>query len=229
MDKYEDILGSTWCVVPMFNESSVIGDVIKELGNVFVNILCVDDGSTDKSAEFARQAGANVLALPLNVGQGGALAAGFSLISLMPDAKYIITFDADGQHDPNDALSLVCHLAEMELDIVFATRFSPKNNSNVPWIKGHLLRSLARSGSILKGSKLTDSHNGLRALTVGAATKFKLSQNGMAHASEIVSIAIRNRLKYEELPVTIRYTKYSKSKGQSLLNGINIITDLIWR
>jgi glycosyltransferase involved in cell wall biosynthesis len=225
----EDVLGSTWCVVPMWNESSVIADVVRELKTVFTNILCIDDGSSDRSTELALEAGANVLVLPINVGQGGALSAGFSLISLIPKARYIITFDADGQHDPNDALTLVSHLVEKKLDIVFATRFSHKNKSNVPWVKRCLLRSVARINSISKGSKLTDSHNGLRALTVGTATKFKLSQNGMAHASEIVSIATRYKLNYEELAVTIRYTTYSKSKGQSLLNGVNILSDLIWR
>jgi polyprenyl-phospho-N-acetylgalactosaminyl synthase len=225
----EEVNNGTWCIVPMYNEGLVVGDVIRDLKRVFTNVICVDDGSSDDSVRKARGEGALVIVLPINIGQGGALSAGFSFLKTVPDAKYVVTFDSDGQHDPKDAMSLLYHLHTNRLDIVFGTRFSTEVQSNVPRIKKYMLRSIALVNRIVNGSKLTDSHNGLRAMTVEVVDRFKLTQYGMAHASEFVSIALKNRLKYDEIPTTIRYTNYSKSKGQSLWNGVNIISDLYWR
>ena len=74
--------------------------------------------------------------------------------------------------------------------------------------------------------RLTDAHNGLRALNRAAASGLKITMNGMAHASEIVAYLARSRLKVVEAPVAVRYTEYSRAKGQSLINGVNILFDL---
>jgi len=79
------------------------------------------------------------------------------------------------------------------------------------------------------GLKISDTHNGLRAFKAEALRKFNITQNAMAHASEILSEIARNKLTYREVPVTIRYTEYSKSKGQSVSNAINILFELFSR
>jgi glycosyltransferase involved in cell wall biosynthesis len=211
----------------MYNEQEVIADVIHGLNAIFENILCVDDGSTDESVAKAREAGATVICHAVNIGQGAAIATGFSWIQSKTNFSRIVTFDADGQHLPEDAIRLVEELASKELDVVFASRFL-NDQSEVPLMKRLVLRGVTNVTRALTDVELSDAHNGLRALTVDASRKIQLTQNGMAHATQFVSLVLQGGLKYSELPVTILYTPYSRSKGQSMLNSINIALDLIW-
>ena len=211
----------------MYNEQEVIAEVIHGLKAIFQNILCVDDGSTDESVSRAREAGATVICHAVNIGQGAAIATGFIWIQTKTNFSRIVTFDADGQHLPEDAMRLVEELASKELDVVFASRFLD-NQSQVPFLKRLILRGVANVTKALTDVELSDAHNGLRALTVDASQKIQLTQNGMAHATQFVSLVLQGGLKYSELPVTILYTPYSRSKGQSILNSVNIVLDLIW-
>ena len=222
-----DLASETCCVIPMYNEQEVIAEVIHGLKAVFQNILCVDDGSTDESVSRAREAGATVICHAVNIGQGAAIATGFIWIQTKTNFSRIVTFDADGQHLPEDAMRLVEELANKELDVVFASRFLD-DQSQVPFLKRLILRGVANVTKALTDVELSDAHNGLRALTVDASRKIQLTQNGMAHATQFVSLVLQGGLKYSELPVTILYTPYSRSKGQSILNSVNIVLDLIW-
>jgi len=221
------LASETCCIIPMYNEQEVIAEVIHGLRAIFSNILCVDDGSSDESASRAREAGAIVICHAVNIGQGAAIATGFTWIQSMSNFSRIVTFDADGQHLPEDAIRLVEELESKELDVVFASRFLG-NQSQVPFMKRLILRGVTNATRALTDVELSDAHNGLRALTVDASRKIQLTQNGMAHATQFVSLVLQGGLKYSELPVTILYTPYSRSKGQSMLNSINIALDLIW-
>jgi len=214
-------------MIPMYNEQEVIADVIHGLKAIFENILCVDDGSTDESVTKAREAGATVICHAVNIGQGADFASGFAWIQSKTNFSRLVTFDADGQHLPEDAIRLVEELASKELDVVFASRFL-NDQSEVPLMKRLVLRGVTNVTRALTDVELSDAHNGLRALTVDASRKIQLTQNGMAHATQFVSLVLQGGLKYSELPVTILYTQYSRSKGQSMLNSINIALDLIW-
>ena len=222
-----DLASETCCVIPMYNEQEVIAEVIHGLKAFFQNILCVDDGSTDESVSRAREAGATVICHAVNIGQGAAIATGFIWIQTKTNFSRIVTFDADGQHLPEDAMRLVEELANKELDVVFASRFLD-DQSQVPFMKRLILRGVTNATRALTDVELSDAHNGLRALTVDASRKIQLTQNGMAHATQFVSLVLQGGLKYSELPVTILYTPYSRSKGQSILNSVNIVLDLIW-
>jgi glycosyltransferase involved in cell wall biosynthesis len=214
-------------MIPMYNEQEVIAEVIRGLKAIFENILCVDDGSTDESVSRAREAGATVICHAVNIGQGAAIATGFTWIQTKTNFSRIVTFDADGQHLPEDAIRLIEELASKELDVVFASRFLD-NQSQVPFMKRLILRGVTNATRALTDVELSDAHNGLRAITVDASRKIQLTQNGMAHATQFVSLVLQGGLKYSEMPVTILYTPYSRSKGQSMLNSINIALDLIW-
>jgi hypothetical protein len=80
---------------------------------------------------------------------------------------------------------------------------------------------------VTTGLKVTDTHNGLRVLSRAAAAKIRITHAGMAHASEILHEIARHDFRYEEIPVQIDYTEYSRAKGQSNLNAVNILHDLI--
>lgn len=202
--------------------------MITELRSIFPHVVCIDDGSIDQSAAKAKAAGALVLRHAVNIGQGAALSTGFSWVQKNSCFSYVVTFDADGQHRPQDAMRLVRELENKKVDVVFASRFIEQDQTTIPFAKRVILKSVAKITKALTDVQLTDAHNGLRALTSQATKSVELTQNGMAHATQLVSLVHQANLRYVELPVTIMYTPYSRSKGQSILNSINITLDLIW-
>ncbi|MEV7648002.1 glycosyltransferase family 2 protein [Arthrobacter sp. NPDC089319] len=217
-----------WVVVPMYNEATVVGSVIQELLQTFPNVVCVDDGSSDDSAAMARKAGAVVVVHPVNLGQGAALQTGFEYAVQDPAADAIITFDADGQHRVQDAVAMLNRVRDGEADVVLGSRFLD-GRGDVSALKRLVLRTAAVQSRLSTGYRLTDAHNGLRAMSAETARKIHLTQNRMAHASELIHQLSALEARVVEQPVHIVYTEYSKSKGQSLLNGVNILADLFFR
>jgi polyprenyl-phospho-N-acetylgalactosaminyl synthase len=215
----------TCLVVPLYNEAAVVRSVVEQALQTFPRIVCVDDGSTDDSAAEARAAGATVVQHPINLGQGAALRTGLDYALLDPSLDYFVTFDSDGQHRVEDALTMVHKLEDEGLDIVIGSRFLDDRTKTGP-LKKLVLKSAVTFERIGTGVRLTDAHNGLRALNRHAAEVIAISQNRMAHASEIVFEIGREKLSYAEVPVHVMYTDYSRSKGQSVWNSINILSDL---
>ena len=222
--RYDD----SWLVVPLYNEATVIGQVIEDAKGTFTNIVCVDDGSSDGSAAIARQHGARVIEHPFNLGQGAALQTGMEFVRRQTNARYIVTFDADGQHSVADAAAMVDRARAEDLAIIFGSRFLD-DATQVGWSKKLVLKTAAAVTKQRTGLDLTDAHNGLRLLRRDALQQVALRQDGMAHASEIVSQLAGTGLPWAEMPVHIAYTDYSKAKGQSLLNSVNILVDLVMR
>lgn len=222
------IAARTWLVIPLFNEATVVGHVIRHARHTFPHVVCVDDGSTDDSAEAARRAGAHVVHHPINLGQGASLQTGLRYALTDPRSEYFVTFDSDGQHRVEDALDMVRRLAAEPLDIVVGSRFLD-NRTKPGVIKRLVLKAAVLFQNVTSGVRLTDAHNGLRALSRRAASSIRVTQNRMAHASEIVNEIGRLKLRYAEQPVHIIYTDYSRSKGQSVWNSVNIISDLIFK
>ena len=222
--RYDD----SWLVVPLYNEATVIGQVIEDAKGTFTNIVCVDDGSSDGSATIARKHGARVIEHPFNLGQGAALQTGMEFVRRQTNARYIVTFDADGQHSVADAAAMVDRARAEDLAIIFGSRFLD-DATQVGWSKKLVLKTAAAVTKQRTGLDLTDAHNGLRLLRRDALQQVVLRQDGMAHASEIVSQLACTGLPWAEMPVHIAYTDYSKAKGQSLLNSVNILVDLVMR
>ena len=222
--RYDD----SWLVVPLYNEATVIGQVIDDARGTFANIVCVDDGSSDGSATIARKHGARVIEHPFNLGQGAALQTGMEFVLRQTNARYIVTFDADGQHSVADAAAMVDRARAEDLAIIFGSRFLD-DATQVGWSKKLVLKTAAAVTKQRTGLDLTDAHNGLRLLRRDALQQVVLRQDGMAHASEIVSQLACTGLPWAEMPVHIAYTDYSKAKGQSLLNSVNILVDLVMR
>lgn len=212
----------------MYNEASVVGTVIEELRKEFPYVVCVDDGSTDGSQEVARAAGAVVVQHPINLGQGAALQTGFEYALRDPELGCVVTFDADGQHRVEDAKAMVDRVYRGEADVVLGSRFlDDRTKLSLP--KRVVLKVAATQLRASTGMKLTDAHNGLRALSAGTVAKIHLKQNRMAHASELMHQFARIKPRYVEHPVVIIYTDYSKAKGQSLLNAVNIVFELFFK
>jgi polyprenyl-phospho-N-acetylgalactosaminyl synthase len=215
-------------VVAAYDEGSIISDTLASVAAMRFRIVVVDDGSTDDTAQRARRAGATVLRHSCNLGQGAALQTGISYALQQPDTAYVVTFDADGQHDAADIPRLLAPLVSGECDVALGSRFAPGGVAvDMPAEKKLLLRLAIALARATTGLALTDAHNGLRAFTAAAARQLSISQNRMAHASEILSQIAARKLRYREVPTTVRYTAYSRSKGQPLSNGLNILWEIL--
>ncbi|MFS0893274.1 glycosyltransferase family 2 protein [Microbacterium sp. 179-I 3D2 NHS] len=218
----------TWVVVPLYNEATVIAGVIAALLPSFPHVVCIDDGSTDGSLDEARRAGAHIVEHPINLGQGAALQTGIDYALAQPGCDYIVTFDADGQHRVEDAVAMVAAARASGAAIVFGSRFLD-DRTNPGWMKRVILKTAVWVTNLTTSVKLTDAHNGLRVIRADAARQIQLKQDRMAHATEIVLQLGHTGLPWIEHPVELLYTDYSKSKGQSVLNSVNILVDLIVR
>ena len=215
----------TWLIVPCYNEGTVIFDVLTHARATFPNIVGVNDGSADNSAAQIRAAGAHLVDHPVNLGQGAAIQTGVEYARKQPGAQYFVTFDADGQHQEKDVVRMIERLRTEPLDIIVGTRFAGQETSQVPWIKRAVLKTVVMLSPRTKKLGLTDAHNGLRAFNRKVAEEMNIRMNGMSHASEIVSMIDKHGWRVDEEPVDILYTEYSMSKGQSLINGVNILAD----
>ena len=153
---------------------------------------------------------------------------GFEFALADPSMQYVVTFDADGQHQIGDALGMVERLRAGEADVVFGSRFLDER-SKPSFAKNVVLRAAVGYTNITTHTRLTDAHNGLRAIRRPVLEQLDITQNGMAHASELVAQIGALKASYVEHPVHILYTDYSKAKGQSLWNSINILAELILR
>ncbi len=222
-----------WLVVPVYNEATVIADVVGQARRVFPNIVCIDDGSKDGSAAAAEAAGAAVVRHPVNLGQGAALQTGFEYALGDPAMRHVVTYDADGQHQLHDVEVMVERIRRGDVRVVFGSRFLDER-TKATRLKKLVLRAAVAYTNATTGTRLTDAHNGLRVLHRDVVERLEITQNRMAHASEIVSQigGMRfdgKRVTYAEEPVHILYTDYSRGKGQSLWNAVNILADLVWR
>ncbi len=215
-----------WVVIAAYNEAKVIARVVGEVARRGYQVVVVDDGSSDETAARA-VAASMVVRHPVNLGQGAALQTGIDY-ALRQGAEYVVTFDADGQHRAADIERLVAALREARADFALGSRFLGRAVA-LPAARRLLLRAATVFTQLTTGLRLTDTHNGLRAMTRRGAAQLRLRQNRMAHASEILARIAASGLPYVEVPVRIEYTAYSLAKGQRLGDALAILLDLFAR
>lgn len=216
---------STFVVVAAYNEATTIGPVVSDLRRRWPNVLVVDDGSTDETAAAALRAGAEVVSHAINRGQGAALQTGF-VHALAAGARYLVTFDADGQHSSDEIDRLLDPVASGDFEVALGSRFL-EPSGEVPILRKTLLKGAVIFTRLASGLRLTDTHNGFRAFSRRAAERIDLRADRMAHASEILDQIAHHRLSYAEVPVRIRYTRHSRAKGQSNLDAFRVLLDYL--
>lgn len=216
-----------WVVIAAYNEASVIGRVVADVKGAGYRVVVIDDGCTDGTGEAAAAAGAVLVRHPFNLGQGAALQTGIAF-ALAEGADVIVTFDADGQHRTRDIAALVDALAANHAHFALGSRFLGRA-LHQPLSRRLVLKAATSFTRLTSGMKVTDTHNGLRAMTRVGASRLNLRQNRMAHASEILHQIAESGLRYVEAPVTIEYSAYSLEKGQRLGDALMILIDLFAR
>ncbi len=225
-------------VIPAHNEGKTISAVIKQclalqVTRYALQVLVVDDGSQDRTYEVARNSRALVVRHPINRGLGAALSTGI-VGALKLGADVIVTLDGDGQHDPGELQHVVAPILKGEAEVVIGSRFittlKPENIKTLPHIPWH--RQAANwCGNfftwLLFGIWVTDSQSGFRAFSSAAARKLKLRTSTMEVSSEIIREIARLKLRLQEVPITVRYTAYSLSKGQGFFRGLQTLWKLV--
>ncbi|MFA6253089.1 MAG: glycosyltransferase family 2 protein [Patescibacteria group bacterium] len=210
---------NVFVVIPSWNEAKNIGAVLESLKKYDYQIVVVDDGSADQTAQIARDMGVTVLQHEINRGQGAALYTG-TLYALKQGADIIVHFDSDGQLLAEEIAKVIAPIISNQADIVFGSKFL--QNNKIPWQKKYLIiKPAIWLNNFLTGLKLSDVHNGFRALNRLAAEKITIKQDAMAHATEIVAQTKKLKLRYQEVPVAVIYHRF----GQGFGGGLKILVD----
>lgn len=214
-------------VVRAWNEAAAIGGVLAELCRAGYPTVVVDDGSTDDTARVVRGYPVGLVRHATNLGPGAALATGFE-VARRSGAAVVATFDADGQHRVDDLARVVEPVRSGAADAAFGSRFlRAEDRALVPLARRALLRGAVVVDGLLTGAWLSDAHNGLRGFSRAAVERIRLRESSFAYASELLAEVRRLGLRLVEVPVTVRYTDYSRRKGQSGWNAIDIVIDYL--
>jgi len=216
-------------IIPAFNEASVIGKTIQGVRRSLkeARILVVNDGSSDTTGIEAKKAGAIVINHPINRGLGGALGTGLYWAKER-DIDCAVTFDADGQHDPNDILKVSEPIISGNADVVIGTR-TKLGWREIPWDRKMILTLSNWLTWCLFGIKTTDSTSGLRAFSREAIEKIQIKTDQMEVSNEFFYEIKRCRLRLKEVPIKVMYTEYSRSKGQKNSNAFSVGVKLLLR
>ncbi len=189
-------------VLPAYNEEVSIGSIVLLTRFYADNVIVVDDGSSDRTAEVARKAGAEVIVHEANTGKGGALKTGFTAAE---GADIIVTMDSDGQHNPADIPKLVAPILKGEADMVNGSRYLNGLGRNTPFYRRIGQTILDRFTIINSGLKVTDSQSGFRAFAASTKDLFRFNAQGMAIESEMLTDAGKSGLRITEVEIGIRY------------------------
>lgn len=218
-------------VIPVFNEAPVIKKVINSLpkkikGIKKITVLAINDGSMDNSEAEIKKTRAILVSHHTNLGAGCATATGLEAARRIR-ADITVTFDGDGQHDPKDIPRVIEPIIKGDADLVIGTRLIQSKGMPIYKKVGNF--GLNFITYILSGKWTTDSQSGLKAFSLKALKKINLNLAGYEFCSEIVIEAAKEKLKIIEVPIKVIYSRYSRRKGQSIFNGVNIIIKLLFK
>lgn len=216
-------------MIPVFNESAVILDVVEEIRSAGdYRVVVVDDGSSDNTYDkLLGLDGVIALRHRINRGKGAATKTGI-VAALRFEPEVVVTMDGDGQHDPKDIESLIQPIIDDGYDVVLGTRML--DSAGMPWIKVIANKIGNLTTRVLYGIYVSDSQSGLRAYSKFAATIIDTRADKYEYDSKVIREINNNKLSYTEVPIQVRYTEYSKGKPQKqgFVNGIKTLVRMIW-
>lgn len=227
-DINSEITKDVYLVVPAFNEEKTVSQIIEGIAEKGYNVILVNDGSKDKTLELAIESKRKypnqifVVSHVINRGLGAALKTGM-VLALEKGAKYIVTFDADGQHEIGD-IPLVCKpLVDGEADVVIGAR----PFEDMPLSKSFANYIMNALTLIFYGRNVKDSQSGLRAFTAHAADVINIVSRGYGVSSEFIKEISDKDLKLEEVTITTIYTPETQNKGTDAIVGLRILTKMV--
>jgi len=210
--------------IPAFNEENNIGKVIVSLKKITNNFIVCDDGSTDLTKEIAEGLGAKVISHKKNMGYGEAIKSIFNEAK-KNESNILVTFDADGQHRPEDIKSITKPILDQEADIVIGSRFL-KNETDMPEYRKIGVKVLTKITNMSIKENLTDSQSGLRAYDKKVLQKINLTDSGMGISTEILIKSHQDKFRIAEVPIQILYGK-DTSTHNPVSHGTSVLLSTI--
>lgn len=210
-------------IIPAFNEEEALPDVIAKTLKYVDKVIIVNDGSIDKTAEVAIEAGAEVINHSTNLGKGEALKSGFKAVG---NDSIIITIDGDGQHNPDEIPDLIKPIIENGADLVNGSRYMNGPEENTPAYRRVGQRVLDIATNISAGITVTDSQSGFRAFSPKSKCCFRFKDTGFGIESEMLVDAAEAGLKIVEVPITVRYDVDGSTKDP-ITHGVGVLLRII--
>ena len=227
-DVNSEITKDVYLVVPAFNEEKTVSQIIEGIAEKGYKVILVNDGSKDKTLEFAIESKRKypnqifVVSHVINRGLGAALKTGM-VLALEKGAKYIVTFDADGQHEIEDIPKVCKPLVDGEADVVIGAR----PFEDMPLSKSFANYIMNALTLIFYGRKVKDSQSGLRAFTAHAADVINIVSRGYGVSSEFIKEISDKNLRLVEVTITTIYTPETQNKGTDAIVGLRILTKMV--
>lgn len=209
--------------IPCYNEERFIGSVVLRTRRYVDEVLVIDDGSADSSAEVASEAGAAVYQHSCNQGYGAAIRTALKK-GREQEADVLVIIDGDGQHDPRDIPRLVKPIEDGEADVVVGSRFLGRGQRS-PFYRRLGQRALTAVTNMGSGRKLSDSQSGFRAYSAKALDSISLSESGMAVSSEMQFAINKSGLRVAEIPIQVSYL--DKSKRSPVGHGLSVLSRVL--
>jgi glycosyltransferase involved in cell wall biosynthesis len=212
-------------VVPAFNESASISTVLSSLIHHKYQVLVVNDGSTDNTSDIAKSFGVKVLDLPINLGVGGALRAGFQY-AVRHGFEAVIQIDADGQHPVEQIFELISASNTLAASLVIGSRFLQDSDSmHVSETRRLAMRILARSASRAAQTTITDSTSGFRIIRQPLLAKFSrnFAANYLGDTYEAIVAAGRSGYVVREISVPIKERLNGTSSSSRLKSSFQTV------
>ncbi|MHB1627556.1 MAG: glycosyltransferase family 2 protein [Bacilli bacterium] len=213
----------TAAVIPAFNEERFIASVVITARSYADVVVVADDGSTDRTATLAEQAGAHVVRLPRNAGKGAALNAGFEYVrQFAPDV--VVMLDADAQHDPAEIPAVAKPVLEHGADVVIGSRFLGVK-SRIPLWRRFGQHALNAATNAASGVQITDTQSGYRAFSPAALQMLRFRSKGLAVESEMQFLLQNSDLRVEEVPISVQYR--DGNKRNPVAHGLKVLDAIL--
>jgi len=200
----------TMIVVPAYNEGKSIKNVVASLRNYDVDVVVINDGSTDNTEQMAKESGATVINLPQNLGIGGAVQTGY-LYALYNDYDAVVQIDGDGQHNAEDLPKLLNMLENKEADMVIGSRFVEKTAYKPSLCRKIGISYFAKVVSALTKQRVTDTTSGYRAVNRKIIELFAHYYPSDYPEVETIVYAANCGAKIKEISVNMNPRKEGKS------------------
>ena len=211
-------------IIPAYNEELAIGSVVIGTLKYVDQVMVIDDGSTDQTAEIAERAGAEVIKLPENMGKGSAIKTGFLAVK---DADIIVTIDADGQHSPQEIPKLIKPITDGNADMVNGSRYLGKKKNGTPSYRRFGQTVLDRATNFNAGIKITDSQSGFRAFAAYTLPVFHFKQKGFSIESEMLMDAAASGTRIMEVEIGVKYDQGNMHKKNPVSHGLGVLVKLL--
>ena len=212
--------------IPAYNEEKTIAEVVLKAGCQVGKVLVCDDGSKDMTRILAKRNGADIVGHERNMGYGVAMQTLFKKAREL-DADIMVTFDGDGQHDPDEIPALVKPILEGRADIVIGSRFMKGARRDIPLYREVGILFITLLTRIVSGYSISDAQSGFRAYNHKALQGLKLTEFGWGSSSEVFFRARDVGLRIVEVPVHCDYGDYPKAlKRDPLRQGISIVASI---